>query len=214
MVAVKRVTSMTRNGPWREAREFMRHLPKDLRRAMNSAVKEEAEEFLGHAQECIRTGGKSNKTKWARNTAQTKLHKKGGSPLIESGALLNSMKLKKVSEGEYAIVFRGAKGVSAAEMTKRAMMHEEGGVITQTLTRRQQQAILLKNREASGRRRKSRKKGGFKVGSVMVTKIRKRSFLASTKRAHYKRKVANPRFLARIGKKLIKWRKVYRIFSL
>lgn len=213
MAYLKKVTQMGRKGRWRDARAFMKTLPTDLRRALHAAVKEESNEFLEHAKRCIHTSGKSNKTRWAKNTAQTRMHKRGAKPLVDSGALLKSMRLQKLAYGKYGIVFKGSKGVSAAEMTKRAMMHEHGGIITQTLTREQQQAILLKNREASGKKKRSRNKGGFKVGGVMVTKIRKRSFLASTKRAHYKSKVANPRFMARVQKKLVKYQKLARIFS-
>lgn len=160
-----------KTGQWKDARQMLPGLAGEYRDAQIKATRQEAELFRKRVLEAFKTSGRSSNVTWQANEPSTIRRKKSDKPLIDKGDLIGSVTIIEVGPGEFfAGVPNNARSPSG-RLTQIGKVHEFGQVIVQKL-----------------------KKG------VRVIKIPERSFLRSTKAAHFDGGKSRKRVQARVAK--------------
>lgn len=190
-------------GQWREAHDAVDNLDMRFKSAMDEALKKEAEYAQRKVKEAFRTSGASNGVKWRQNSQSTLRFKKGTKPLVNSGILRRSIKIHKKGDDYFVGIENSARTKKGGNLARIAAVQEFGHVIVMRVTKKQHGFFMsqLKN-FGSGSKRKTSGKRTFKPGSILVIKIPSRSFIKSTKDAHFKEGQSERRIHLRVTRSL------------
>lgn len=160
----------------RELAAAMKALDKrTLSRGMSAALRVQVQTFKGHVERAFATAGASNGKPWQPNTD-------GGTPF--EGSTVQQAVRTNLAPGAlrgYVYIPRNFRFRGSKDTAFRALVaHEEGRVISIRVTAKML-AYLAAHRKAGVKGRTGQK---LKVGSVLVVKLPRRSFLTDTLVAH------------------------------
>lgn len=174
-------------GDWAKARAVLPGFDHFYRQAEIQSVRKEAEHFVRMVNRAFKTSGKSNRVTWAPNSNFTKRMKRSSKPLIDTGDLKKSVRMIPAGPGMFfAGVPNNARGKNGKSLIPIGKIHEFGKVIVMRITQKQHRFFMAKLKEMGmGGARGGGGGGGFRPGSTLVIRIPKRSFLVSTKEAHF-----------------------------
>jgi phage gpG-like protein len=173
-------------GDWAAALSITKGMEQRFGRAMDTAVKREAQKFRNDVLKAFRTSGRSNGKPWQRNEPWTIKRKKSSKPLIDKGDLYGSIIVIPVQESTYFVgIPNNARSDNGEKMTRIGAVHEYGHVITMQVTSKQFKYImgLLRKYGPTGKKSSANK---LRPGSTLVIRIPERSFLRETFKAHFK----------------------------
>lgn len=194
---------VTLTGDWERVRAILRKHRggATFRRALDQAVRREAEEFVRDVKTGVRQGSPGGK-KLAALRPLTVYRKRSNKPLIDHGDLVGGVRVKRVRQMEYfGGVHRTARGRGGAArgggagktgLANIAAVHELGKIIVIRITPKMVGyffAMVRRVTQAGSRRRASGTKpaGGtrssgraipsFRAGAVLIIRIKARPFL-------------------------------------
>ena len=157
-------------GDWDKASRILRKYSGGaLARAMNNAVKQEAEEFRKVVVQGIRKGQPKGGKKFTPLRPLTVGRKKSNKPLIDRGTLFRAIRVKRVRPNEYFVgVHRTARSKKSGKgLANIAAVHENGAVISIKVTPKMVRAFFAMLRKAgdnlanaAGSARRARTKRG------------------------------------------------------
>jgi len=188
-------------GDWQKARRLLPQVDRAYRVALMEAVEQEAQYFVRKVKTCFKTSGKSNGAKWAPNSPLTIGRKGSSKPLINSGDLMGAITVKKVAPRVFlAGVPSNVRTKDGKSMVSIGQVHEEGRVIVMKITPKMHRFVMASLNKLGGK--KGGGTGAFRPGGTLVIKIPQRSFLQSTKDAHFQDSATERRVKNRISMKL------------
>jgi len=193
---------VTLTGDWERVRAILRRHRGGtvFRRALDQAVRREAEEFVRDVKTGIRQGSPGGK-KLAALRPLTVYRKKSNKPLIDHGDLVGGVRVKRVRQMEYfGGVHRTARGrgggasgrTGKTGLANIAAVHERGKIIVIRITSKMVGyffAMLRRMAGVASRRRApgAKPEGGtrssgraipsFRPGAVLIIRIKPRPFL-------------------------------------
>lgn len=217
-------------GQWTEAKAIMRRHRggATVRRALDRAIKQEAEEYVKQVKTGVRKGSPGGK-KLAANRPLVVYRKRSNKPLINHGDLVGSVRVKRVRQMEYfagvhrSATRRGKRGAGGrftsggsggTSLVNVAAVHEKGKIIVLRVTVRMQRWFFaelaragkaMKRRRSSGTQPQPSRSSGkaiprFKPGAILIIRLKPRPFLGPTFDKF--KPGAEGRILGRLGKEL------------
>jgi hypothetical protein len=164
----------------------LRGLSSAYRSAQVKAVHQEAHFFRKKVIECFKSGGKSNNDAWKSNSPSTIKGKGSSKPLIDKGDLIGSVGVVKAAVDTFFVgVPNNARSKSGTSYVKIGAVHEFGKVITMKITRKQWRWFMANAKKLGPGKGSGGAKPKFRPGAILTIKIPERSFLRSTRDAHF-----------------------------
>lgn len=188
-------------GDWKKARDVLPGMAEAYKRAQIKAVRQEAELFRKKVIQCFKTGGKSNNIAWRPNTQSTVRGKGSSKPLIDKGDLHGSITIIQAAiDTFFCGVPNNARSKDGTKYVKIGAVHEFGKVITMKITKKQHRWYMANMHKLGGGSGGGGAVPKFRPGAVLTIKIPKRSFLVSTRDAHFGGEKSRKRIQGRIAK--------------
>jgi hypothetical protein len=183
-----------RTGNWKQVGAILGKGRKDIKTALALSIKSEAVLAAKHMRKCIVTGGKSNGVKWPKLSPWTAKAKGSTSKLRETRVLFASIKARRVGVKWVAGPSPTGGYINGKTIEQITQIHEEGAMYWVEVTRRMAAFLAIRAKELNIAPKKS---GKIPVGASMLIVIPKRSFIQSTKDAHFGTLKVTKRFVTR-----------------
>lgn len=192
---------MRKIGDWKRARRELPGMADKYRDAQIMAVRQEAEFFRKKVIECFKTGGKSSNIAWKPNAPSTIRAKGSSKPLIDSGDLVGSVTIIQASTDTFFCgVPNNARSKKGKPFVKIGKVHEFGKTITMKISKKQHGWMMANIKKLGGGKKSGGSSGTFKVGGTLKIIIPARSFLRSTRDAHFGGEKSRRRVQGRVAK--------------
>jgi hypothetical protein len=186
---------VTRTGPWDEVAQALGIGRRKIAASLAYTTKAEAEFAAKKMREAIDTAGVSNGVPWPALSQWTSLAKGHSRQLIDSRRLSVNIRARLEGTTWVAGPAEGAhyaKGqASVADVTR---IHEEGASYFLELTARMAAFLAIRAKELGIPPNKG---GTLPIGSRILIKIPRRSFILDTKKAHFGNMQITKRFIQR-----------------
>lgn len=170
-----------KTGQWSLARVATSDLKEKILEVQNLVVKREVQRFRAAVVESFDTSGKSSGKAWEPLKPSTVRFKRvgGSKPLVGRGDLRNSIvAVSPAGRPQGWVGVKSSKTSSdGTRMVDIARVHEFGKIIVVRVTDKMRRFLMVRLGEVGG---PSGGGGGLKVGSVLVIRIPRRSFLQQT----------------------------------
>jgi phage gpG-like protein len=188
-------------GDWKRARAVLPGMAAAYADAQKKAVNQEAQLFRRRVVECFKSSGKTNGISWRPNSPSTVNAKGSSKPLIDKGDLWGSVTIIKVSDDTFFCgVPNNARSKDGTKYVKIGAVHEFGKVITMKITRKQWRWFMANAKRLGPGNGSGGAKPKFRPGAVLTIKIPERSFMRSTRDAHFQTEKSRKRIQGRIAK--------------
>lgn len=169
---------VTMTGPWNAAKQFHRTAEVAMVMRHKSILKSEAEEAANRIRECIETEGASVGIQWEPLSTWTHFEKGTNTKLKDTGALLNSIVVRKKGVKYEVGVSDTATYPDGKQILPIADTLEFGALVYVEMTRRMAGYLALRAKELGIPASKSSK---TPIGGTMIIRIPARPFMQPVK---------------------------------